>query len=163
MNEIAGLDRHERAILVALQQDARLSVQQLAEIVGLSPSPTWRRLKSLEQRGFIRDYVARLDGQRLGLGQTVFCNIVLARHNRPDLEAFEAVVLARPEVLEFYSMTGGADYLLRIVTRSPADYEAFLKEVIFSSPAFQHVNSNFALREIKHTSALPIAEGPGIN
>ena len=128
------LDRYERAILDNLQRDARLSVQQLAALVGLSASPTWRRLKSLEERGFIQGYVARLDGEKLGLGQTVFCNITLARHNQPDLEAFEAQVLARPEVLEFYSMTGGADYLLRIVTESPARYEAFLKEIIFSSP-----------------------------
>lgn len=159
----ADLDRYERAILEALQTDARLSIQQLAARVGLSQSPTWRRLKALEERGYIRGYVARLDGEKLGLGQTVFCNITLARHNQPDLEAFEAQVLARPEVLEFYSMTGGADYLLRIVTESPAKYEAFLKEIIFSSPAVQHVNSNFALREIKHTTAFPIGARPGRN
>lgn len=157
------LDRYERAILDNLQRDARLSVQQLAALVGLSASPTWRRLKSLEERGFIQGYVARLDGEKLGLGQTVFCNITLARHNQPDLEAFEAQVLARPEVLEFYSMTGGADYLLRIVTESPARYEAFLKEIIFSSPAVQHVNSNFALREIKHTTAFPLHLRAGRN
>jgi DNA-binding Lrp family transcriptional regulator len=150
------IDSFEVAILAALQADARLSVQELAAKIGLSTSPTWRRLKSLEQRGYIRDYVARLDASRLGYAETVFANITLAKHDREQIEAFERVILSRPEVLEFYSMTGTADYLMRTVVRSTQEYEAFLKEVVFVNPAVQHVSSNFALREIKNTPALPL-------
>src|SRR5665213_2667253 len=120
-------DSFETAILAALQADARLSVQELAERIGLSTSPTWRRLKSLEQRGFIRDYVARLDAARLGYTETVFANVTLVKHDREQIEAFERAILDRPEVLEFYSMTGTADYLIRTVVRSTQEYEAFLK------------------------------------
>lgn len=150
------LDQFERAILSALQADARLSVQELAERIGLSSSPTWRRLKSLEERGYIRDYIARLDAAKLGYTQTVFANVTLAKHNREDIDAFERAILARPEVLEFFSMTGAGDYLIRTIVKSTAEYERFLQEVVFVSPAVQHVHSNFALREIKNTSAIPL-------
>jgi DNA-binding Lrp family transcriptional regulator len=150
------LDPFETAILAALQADGRLSIQELADRIGLSTSPTWRRLKSLEERGFIRDYVARLDASRLGYTETVFANITLVKHDREQIEAFERAILARPEVLEFYSMTGTADYIIRTVVRSTQEYEAFLKEVVFVNPAVQHVSSNFALREIKNTPALPL-------
>ncbi len=151
------LDQFERAILAALQINARLSVQELADRIGLSTSPTWRRLKALEERGFIKDYVARLDAGKLGYGETVFANITLAKHDREAIAAFERAILARPEVLDFYAMTGTADYLVRTVVGSTAEYERFLQEVVFTSPAVQQVHSNFALREIKHVSAIPVA------
>jgi len=150
------LDRFERAILAALQRNARQSVQELADTVGLSTSPTWRRLKALEERGVIKDYVARVDPARLGYGETAFAHVTLAKHDGEQIEAFEKKIAERPEVLEFYSMTGSADYILRIVTRSPLDYEKFLKEVVFTSPAVQHISSNFALREIKNSVAIPV-------
>ncbi|MBV9076395.1 MAG: Lrp/AsnC family transcriptional regulator [Methylobacteriaceae bacterium] len=150
------LDRHERALLRELQRDARQSVGELADTIGLSTSPTWRRLKGLEERRVIRGYVARVDEAALGYGQTVFANVTLAKHDRAEMQAFEQALIERPEVLEFFSMTGSFDYLLRVVVGSTADYERFLQEVVFTSPAVQHVSSNFALRELKHTTAVPV-------
>ncbi|MCQ4162726.1 Lrp/AsnC family transcriptional regulator [Roseomonas sp. GC11] len=150
------LDHFERAILAALQRDARLSVQELAEAVGLSTSSTWRRLKALQEGGYILDHVARLDAARLGLGQTVFAHVTLAKHNREALEAFERAIRERPEVLQCFSMTGSADYILRAVVRDAAHYERFLQEVVFVNPAVQNIASHFALREIKNSTALPL-------
>src|SRR5689334_18092673 len=151
-----GLDRHERAILDALQTNARLSVQDLSEKIGLSTSPTWRRIKALEERGVIADYIALLDADKLGFKQCVFAHVTLAKHDRTGVEQFEQTIAGRDEVLECFSMTGEADYLLRVIVRETKDYEAFLKDVIFTCPAVQHVRSNFALRQIKFTVRVPI-------
>lgn len=151
-----SLDPYERAILTALQQNGRSTVQELAALIGLSASPTWRRLKGLEQRGVIKDYVARMDASRLGYHDTVFAHVTLQKHDRSSIGAFEATVVGRPEVLDFFSMTGDADYLIRVVARSTRDYERFLKEAVFTSSAVQQIRSNFALREIKSTVAIPV-------
>lgn len=151
-----ALDAYERAILVALQSNGRYTVQELADRIGLSPSPTWRRVKSLEQRGVIKDYVARIDAAKIGYHDTVFAHVTLSQHNRSGIGAFEATMLERPEVLDLYSMTGDADYLMRVVARSTREYEQFLREAVFTSAAVQQIKSNFALREIKSTVALPV-------
>ena len=152
------LDSYERAMLVALQENGRYTVQELAARIGLSTSPTWRRLKSLEQRGVIKDYVARIDASRIGYHDTVFAHVTLSQHNRAGIGAFEETMLRRPEVLDVYSMTGDADYLMRVVARSTREYEHFLKEAVFTSPAVQQIKSNFALREIKSTVAIPVGD-----
>jgi DNA-binding Lrp family transcriptional regulator len=156
MAATSDLDQFERAILVALQRNARQSVQELADAIGLSTSPTWRRLKTLQEDGVILEYVARLDAAKLGYGQTIFANVTLAKHNREALLEFEKAILERPEVLQFFAMTGSADYIIRAVVRDAAHYERFLQEVVFTNPAVQHIASHFALREIKNTSALPL-------
>ena len=153
-----GLDRYDRAIVNALQQNGRYTVQELADRIGLSTSPTWRRLKALEQRGVIREYVARVDASKLGYNDTVFAHVTLRKHNREEIADFEKMILNRPEVLDFFSMTGDADYLMRIVVRSTQEYERFLKEAVFTSPAVQQIKSNFSLREIKSTVAIPVVE-----
>lgn len=150
------LDRFERAILDALQSEARLSVQDLAQRIGLSASPTWRRLKALEARGTIRGYVALVDAAQVGYGQCVFAHVTLSKHNRAAFEEFERSISLRREVMECFSTTGDADYLLRVVVRDAQDYERFLQEAIFSCPAVQHIHSNFALREIKYTTKVPV-------
>jgi DNA-binding Lrp family transcriptional regulator len=152
------LDTHDRAIVTALQENGRYTVQELAARIGLSTSPTWRRLKSLEQRGVIKNYVARVDAAKLGYHDTVFAHVTLSKHNRDGIDAFERAMLARPEVLAFFSRTGVAYYLVGGGARSTADYERFLKEAVFSNAAVQQIKSNFALREIKSTVAVPVVE-----
>jgi Lrp/AsnC family leucine-responsive transcriptional regulator len=152
------LDPYERAIVTALQENGRATVQELASRIGLSTSPTWRRLKALEQRGVIKDYVARVDAAKLGYHDTVFAHVTLSKHGAAGINAFERTMIARPEVLDVYSMTGDADYLVRVVARSTREYEQFLKEAVFSSGAIQQIKSNFALREIKSTVAIPVLD-----
>jgi len=152
------LDAHDRAILVALQENGRYTVQELAARIGLSPSPTWRRLKALEQRGVITGYVARVDAAKLGYHDTVFAHVTLSKHNRAGIDAFEQAMLSRPDVLDVYSMTGDADYLVRVVARSTREYERFLNDAVFSNVAVQQIKSNFALRPIKSTVAIPVPE-----
>ena len=152
----APMDDYERRILAALQVDGRLSVNELAEKIGLSSSPTWRRVRALEDRGVIRRYVALLDPALAGVPQCVFTHVTLARHDRAALAEFEAAVLARPEVLECYATTGDADYLLRVMVPDTAAFERFLQETMFTRPAVQQVRSNFALRQVKYETALAV-------
>lgn len=155
--DTSALDSYDRAIVAALQENGRYTVQELAARIGLSTSPTWRRLKALEQRGVIKNYVARVDAAQLGYHDTVFAHVTLSKHNLDAIDAFERAMMDRPEVLDVYSMTGDADYLMRVVARSTLDYERFLKEAVFSNAAVQQIKSHFALREIKSTVAVPVA------
>jgi Lrp/AsnC family transcriptional regulator len=149
-------DPFEVQILRALQIDGRLTVAELAEKIGLSTSPTWRRLKALEDTGVISRTVALLDPARAGVPQCVFVNVTLAKQDMAAIRAFESAVGARPEVLECWSTTGEADYLLRIMVPDTPTFERFLQEVIFVQTAVQHVRSNFTLRAVKFDTALPI-------
>jgi len=152
----ADLDPFERSILRALQQDGRLSVNDLADRIGLSASPTWRRVRALEARGVIRRYVALLDPQAAGVPQCVFVQVTLVKHDLAAISAFEAAVVDRPEVLECFAMTGDADYLLRVMVPDAAAFERFLQDAVFTRPVVQHVRSNFALRQVKYETAIPI-------
>ena len=150
------MEETDRKILAILQQDGRLTVQDLAERVGMSVSPTWRRLKALQESGYIRRYAAILDPERAGVPECVFAHVTLTKHDRTGIEAFERAITRRPEVLECFSTTGDADYLLRVCVPDTRSYERFLQEAIFTHAAVQHVRSNFTLREVKFTTALPI-------
>lgn len=150
------LDPSERRILTELQKNARLTNQDLAERVGLSSSPCWRRVRALEDAGVIRGYAALLDPRKVGVGETVFCNVTLERHEEGVVERFEAEVARRPEVLECYAMTGDYDYQLRIVVPEVKSYDEFLQDFIFRLKGIAHVKSNFALREVKYDTALPL-------
>ncbi len=151
-----NLDDFERRILRALQTDGRLSVNELSDRIGLSASPTWRRVRGLEERGVIRRYVALLDPGLAGVPQCVFTHVTLARHDRAALQEFEEAIMNRPEVLECYATTGDADYLLRVMVPDTAAFERFLQETIFIRPAVQQVRSNFALRQVKYETALDV-------
>lgn len=151
-----ALDRHEFRILAELQNNARLTNQELAERVGLSPSPCWRRVRSLEETGVIQRYVTLLDPRKVGLGESVFCNVTLERHTEGVVERFEQEVMRHPEILECYAMTGDADYLLRVVVGEVQSYDRFLQEFIFRLPGVAHVRSHFALRAVKYDTALPL-------
>lgn len=154
----ATLDRYETRILTELQRNSRLTNQELAERVGLSPSPCWRRVRQLEEAGVIRRYATLLDPRKVGVGESVFCNVTLERHTEGAVERFEEEVMRHPEILECYAMTGEADYLLRVVVPEVSAYDRFLQDFIFRLPGVDHVKSHFALREVKYDTALPLAE-----
>lgn len=153
------LDRIDRQILVALQDQPSLSAVDLAERVGLSHTPCWRRLKRLESEGVIVGRALLLDAAALGLCVDVFAEVQVARHDEATLEALERAVLDLPEIVECYSMSGRQDYLMRIVAADTAAYERFLKKVLLHLPGVAHVNSSVILRRLKSTTKLPIAVG----
>jgi len=152
----AALDAIDRRILGRLQDNARLTNVELAEAVGLSPSPCLRRVRALEQTGTIRRYVALLDPAAVGLPVSVFVNVTLERQIESALERFEAAILKRPEVMECYLMTGDADYLLRVVTADLSAYERFLVEHLTRVPGVASIKSSFALKQVKYRTALPV-------
>ncbi len=149
------MDDFDTKILGLLQQDATLPVAEIAEKVGLSTTPCWRRIQKLEAAGVIRARVALLDGAMLNAGVTVFVSVRTSRHDREWLEAFAAVVSAIPEVVEFYRMSGEIDYLLRIVVPDIAAYDAVYKRLI-ERITLADVSSSFAMEQIKYTTALPL-------
>ena len=159
MEESASLDPIDRQILRVLQEDASLSGAEVAKRVGLTPSPCWRRIQRLEQEGVIRRRVALLDPDRLALGIVVFASVKLSAHGRQALPRFEAAVRDYPEVLECYTVSGGVDFLLRVVTRDVHDYEAFLRDRLLQLPEVAEVHSRIAITQVKYTTALPIPEG----
>ncbi len=150
------LDAHERHILIELQVDARLTNQELAQRVGLSPSACWRRVKALEEAGVILRYTAILDPKKVGLGECVFAHVTLARHSLAMTHEFADSIRDRPEVMECFFTTGDADILLRVATPSVSAYDKFLEEFVFAAPEISQVRSNFALRQIKFETALPL-------
>ena len=150
------LDNIDRRILTALQNNARISNVELARMVGLSPSPCLRRVKTLEDCGVIRRYVSLLDQGAVGFPVSVFVNVTLERQVESALEQFEAAIGKRPEVLECYLMTGDADYLLRVVTSDLASYERFLVDHLTRIPGVSSIKSSFALKQVSYRTALPL-------
>ena len=151
-----NLDRYDRAILSALQQDGRLSNVQLAGRVNLSESACLRRVRGLEQSGFIERYVALLNQKKVGVGGTVFVHIALRREEQSELAAFEEAVQDIPEIMECYLMTGEFDYLLRVVVSDMADFERLHNEALTRLPGVARVNSSVALRTVRKTTELPL-------
>ena len=150
------LDKTDLAILDLLQRDANLSTAAIAERVNLSQSPCWRRIHRLEEAGLIRERVAHLDRQALGMGVVVFATVNLTATGRQNLLSFEEDIVRYPEVLECYTMTGIWDYLLKIVTRDVRHYERFVRETLSANPDVRELHSHMAVTEIKNSSALPL-------
>ena len=153
-----SLDSFDRKILAGIQADPAITVGTLAERVGLSQTPCWRRLKALEREGYIARRAVVLDAHRLGFTVDVFAHVRLAGHDEETLNAFEDQVRGHPQVVECFSMTGESDYLMRIVGRSIEEYEQFLKKVLLHLPGVAAVNSSFSLKTVKMTTDLPIEE-----
>ncbi len=151
-----ALDEIDYRILAQLQSNARISNSDLAQEIGLSPSPCLRRVRDLENSGAIKGYAALLDPSAIGLPVSVFVQVTLERQVEHALEDFERTVLARPEVMECYLMTGNADYLMRIVVSDVTAYEKFLKEHLTRAPGVASINSSFALNQVKYGTALPL-------
>jgi Lrp/AsnC family transcriptional regulator, leucine-responsive regulatory protein len=150
------LDTLDLRILRELQADASLSNVALARRVGLSPSPCLARVKALQAGGVIRQYVALLDAQALGLNLNVFISISLKQQTRAALEAFEAKVCARDEVMECYLMTGDADYLLRVALPDMAALERFVLEQLSPMKEVEKIRSSFAMKQVRYKTALPL-------
>ncbi len=150
------LDAIDRKILLHLQADSRITMQELADKVGLSVSPCHRRVKLLEERGVITRYIASVDQKSLGLHVSVFISIKLARQKEEDLARFERAISKWPEVLECYLMTGNRDYLLRVVVADLSAYEVFLKTKLTRLDGIASIESSFALAQVKYSIALPV-------
>ena len=152
------LDRYERMILRVLQRDAGLSVAAIAEEVGLSQTPCYRRIDRLERNGIIKARVALVDRTKVGLHAHVFAQVKLNAHGRANLDEFTSAIQGLPEVLECYVLMGTVDFMLRIVARDIQAYERFFFDKLSQLPGIQEINSTVALSEIKSTTALPIGD-----
>ena len=152
----AKLDAIDRKILQSLQADGRMSLAELSEKVGLSPSPCLRRVRLLEKAGVIKRYVAMVDQQSVGLPVSVFVSLKLESQRQQMLANFGKLVARWPEVLECYLMTGPRDYLLRVVVEDLAAYERFLKQKLTRVEGIASIESSFALEQVKYTNVLPI-------
>lgn len=151
-----SMDLFDRRILDALQKDATLSVAELAERVGLSHTPCWRRLRKLEKDGVILGRKALLNAKALGLGVTVFAEVRLKVHDEETLEAFEASVRNCDEIMDCFTVSGERDYQLRVLVKNVAEYEELLKKVLLHLPHVASINSIFVLKSVKQTTHIPI-------
>jgi len=151
------LDQIDTQILELLQQDAGLSVAEIAEQVGLSSSPCWRRIKRLEDAGVILGRVTLLDREQLGLGFEVYATLKLSLPTKDNLEAFEAAVRRWPEVVQCATVTGGEDYVLRIITRDMHAFDDFLRDEILSLGLVSNVQSRIVMRTVKNSTAVPLS------
>lgn len=150
------IDRIDLRILEVLQQDGRLSNQDIADRVALSPSPCLRRIRRLEEIGVIRQYVALLEPRRVGLGLLAYVNVKLEKRGTMPMDEFRASVHAWPEVVACYAMTGEMDYLLRVHVSDLAHFSRFVMERLLKQAGVVDVKSSFALERIKDTAALPL-------
>ena len=153
------MDAIDRKILRELQADASISIAELADRVGLSQTPCWKRIQKLEAAGVILGRVALLAPEKLGLGLTVFVSVEAPDHSNDWLKTFAASVAAMPEVMEFYRMAGDVDYMLRVVVADMAAYDAFYKKLIGTIP-LKNVTSRFAMERIKSTTAYQVPAPP---
>ena len=151
------LDKMDKQILDLLQKDASQPVAEIAQKIGLSVTPCWRRIQKLEEAGVISQRVALLDSQKLGLSMSVFVAIRTNQHNAEWLENFAQTIAQKEEVVEFYRMSGEVDYMLRVVVPDMAAYDRFYKELI-SEVKLTDVSSSFAMEEIKYSTALPLKD-----
>ncbi len=150
------LDDADLRILRVLQEEPTLTVAELGERVGLSHTPCWRRIKQMEEAGIIKGRSVLLDPEALGFEVSVFCLVRLRQHDEDTLNKFEDAARKLPEILQCYSLAGENDYLLRVLVKSVRDYEQVVKVSILHLPHVSHVQSNFALREVKNTHSLPV-------
>jgi len=150
------LDSIDRHILTVLQENGRITNVELAEKVGLSPSPCLVRLKLLEGEGFIRQYAALVDARAVGLGVNVFVQVSLDRQVELSLKAFESAISKRMEVMECYLMTGTSDYLLRVVVADLDEYQVFVTDFLARVPGVGSIRSSVALKQVKYKTALPL-------
>jgi Lrp/AsnC family leucine-responsive transcriptional regulator len=150
------LSEIDAEILERLQRNARLSNAALAKAVGLSPSACLRRVRSLEQHGYVRSHVTMLNPESLGLGASVFIQVSLEKKDETTLQGFERAVVKCSEVVECYLMTGDSDYLLRVVVPDVAAFERFLINHLTKIRGIASIRSSFALKQVKYTTALPL-------
>lgn len=154
------LDRHSLNILFELQRDARQTVQQISDAVGLSPTPCWKRIKEMEVAGVILGYTVLVDREKVGLNLAAVAEVNLDKHNEDLVQRFEMAVAASPQIVRCLSATGPADYILTVLVPDIKHYDQFLHNTIFKLPGVTHVRSSIVLREVKSEVALPIEQAP---
>jgi len=153
LQDLDSIDRH---ILELIQEDAALSVAEIAERVGLSSSPCWRRIKRLEETGVITRRVTLLDSHRLGLDFEVVASVKLSLPSRENLDTFERLVQDWPEVVECMTVTGAVDYVIHVMTRDMYAYDDFLRDKLLGSGLVSDVQSRIIIRVAKRTTAVPL-------
>ncbi len=153
------LDRAEREVLAVLQREGRISNVELAERIGLSESPCFRRVRQLEEAGVIRGYAARLDSRLLGLQVTAFVQVSLEKQDDTKQRAFLAQVEAEEHIVECHAMSGTHDYLLKVLAYSMDHFSELCMQRILKFPGVRHIESNFSLQAIKESAPLPV-HGP---
>ena len=150
------LDAPSLKILEAFQENSEISNADLAERVGLSASPCWRRVADMKAQGILKGAVMLVDPLKLGLAVNVFVHVTLKQQDKASLEVFIQAVQACPEVMECYLMTGEADFLLRVMIEDLIRYQEFMLEVLTQIPGVSNIRSSFALNQVKYTTALPV-------
>lgn len=150
------IDRVQRQILAELQANSHISNQELADRVGLSATPCWRRVRDLEESGLIRRYVALLDRRKLGLNTCVWVNLKMRSHNAAVVEQVERQIQSRREIVECYELSGENDYLLKVFLGDIDAYSLFMHQFLLKLPDVDVVRSIVALREVKNDTAVPI-------
>ncbi len=156
---LVDMDRTDRRILRALSEDGSLSAAEIAEKVGLSQSPCWRRINRLEKEGVIRQRAVVVDRKKVGLETMIFAHVKLSAHGKSRVKDFASMIRGFPEVLECYVTLGDMDFLLKIVTHDMEAYEKFFYHHLSQLPGVQEVRSSIAMSEIKYTLDLPIPDG----
>jgi Lrp/AsnC family transcriptional regulator, leucine-responsive regulatory protein len=160
MSELQALDKLDKAILRALQQNGRETYDVIGEQVGLSPSAVLRRVKRLEESGVIDRYVALVKPESVGLGLTAYLNVRLEKltesHKRNPMDVFRASVQTWPEVVECAALTGEMDYLLRVVVQDMAHYSRFIMDTLLKHPSVEDCKTSFVLDRVKATTAVPL-------
>ncbi len=149
------MDKKDRRILELLQQNAMLTAAEIAEDVGLTTTPCWRRIKKLEEQGYIRARVALLDRQKMNVGTTVFVAVRTNRHSGDWLQRFKATIEHTPEIVEAHRLSGDTDYLLRIVVPNITEYDRVYQHLI-EELEFLDVSSSFSMEELKSTTTVPV-------
>ncbi len=150
------LDRFDTEILQILQRDGRISNRDLAEQVGLSTAPCWRRVKRLEEEGYIEKYVALVNPKKMGMHITAFAEICLDNHHSDTLAAFNQILQENDNILECHAVTGQCDYLLKILAEDMEGYDYFLSRKLLQAFGIRSVNTLFSLRQPKNSLALPL-------
>lgn len=154
----AELDQTDRKILGILQEEGRISNAALARRIGLTAAPTLERVRRLEREGVITGYAARIDGDAVGMGLTVFASVSLEAHELRAVEDFRAAVTALPGILECHHLTGEADFLLKVRAADMGSYETFLREHLLALPGVQRIRSSVVLSTLKEGGAIQIEE-----
>jgi Lrp/AsnC family transcriptional regulator len=150
------LSRSDLKLLDALQHDAGASQSELAERTGLSRTSVWRRVKELEEAGFIESRTTLLNPARLGFQFQVLLSVSMVKHSERTRQTFEAHVRTLPEVMECFSVSGDRDYVLQVICADMPSYNEFLNRAILDHPSVHSANSSFTLKRIKYTTALPL-------
>ncbi|MEM7662484.1 MAG: Lrp/AsnC family transcriptional regulator [Pseudomonadota bacterium] len=161
MVKIIDLDDIDKRILGQIQEDATRSIQEIADAVGLSSNPCWRRIRRMEEDGVIKRRVAIVDAAKVGLGATVFVTIRTKQHDSAWLEAFAKGVRKLPEIIECHRMSGDVDYLLKVVVRDIPHYDAVYQRLIGLVPGLGDVSSAFSMESLKEGTAVDPQTIPG--